>query len=312
MKFFNTEDVRIVMPNAALQTVFDECDRYSTQETGGRILGTFEHQSNILIIRVTGIIEPGPAATRTASYLKQDGPYQERIFRQVEEREPAVEHLGNWHSHHVNGMPHLSDGDIDTYRRTVEHHNHNIDFFYALLVIEKDYGDKPSERYRYKNYLLRRGDSKVYEVPSHSLSFTDAPLIWPTRLRESEDKTTAAHKDEEAYTQNRIYDHDFVSQFYPDIRVFQSKHLGICWRGSISLLGDYKVEVLVIEDDTGSVPQFSVTLREAPKQLEGSVQALCERTFPSCRNALLATERACNAELYERESKSKRRQRWMF
>ena len=312
MKFFDTDSVRILMPNLALQAVFDECDRFTTQETGGRILGTFEYQSNVLIIKVTGIIEPGPAATRTASYLQQDGVYQERVFRQVEEHEPAIEHLGNWHTHHVNGMPHLSDGDIATYRRTVEHHNHNTDFFYALLVIAKRHSNNPLERYHFKNYLLRSGDSKIYEVPPHLLSITDAPLIWPVESRMSDDTTTQTLKDEDAYRQNRIYDSDFTSQFYPDVRIFKSKQLGISWRGTISLLGEYKVELAVIEDDSGRVPQFSVTFRQVPKHLKRSAQALSKRMFPSCRNALLSTERACNAELYEQMSKSNRRKRWIF
>ena len=42
-----------------------------------------------------------------------------------------IEHLGNWHTHHVNGYPNLSGGDVATYRRIVNHELHNLDFFYA-------------------------------------------------------------------------------------------------------------------------------------------------------------------------------------
>ena len=145
MMFTKADNVNLVIPRSALEIVFDECDRYNADETGGRILGTFENRGNFLTISVTGIIEPGPNAQRTATYFKQDGHYQEQVFRQVEEREPSIEHLGNWHTHHVNGLKHLSGGDIETYRRTVEHQNHNTDFFYALLVTEKGRGtDRPS------------------------------------------------------------------------------------------------------------------------------------------------------------------------
>ena len=140
--------------------MFDECDRYKAEETGGRILGTYDYKRNVLTIKVNGVIEPGPNAKRTASYLMQDGTYQERVFRKVEEREPSVEHLGNWHTHHVNGLRHLSEGDLETYRRIVEHNKHNTDFFYALLIIEKKPGKTGIQRYIFKNYVLCRGDPR--------------------------------------------------------------------------------------------------------------------------------------------------------
>src|SRR6266850_3681082 len=117
MMFTEIDNISIVIPRSALEVVFDECDRYDADETGGRILGTYEGRGDVLTITVNGIIEPGPNARRTATYFKQDGTYQEQVFRDVEEREPSVEHLGNWHTHHVNGLRHLSDGDIETYRR---------------------------------------------------------------------------------------------------------------------------------------------------------------------------------------------------
>ena len=315
MKSPKMENIRLVIPNNALRAVFDECDQYNSEETGGRILGTYAyaHKKTALSITVTGIIEPGPAAARTASYLKQDGKYQEQIFREVEEREPTVEHLGNWHTHHVNGFPHLSEGDKSTYRRIVEHRKHNTDFFYALLVIKKNYGDDELRRYSFKNYLLRRGDPTVYEVPSSSLTFTDAPLIWPLKTNVEENRARKPVKDDDAFRQRLILDADIVSQFYPNIRTFKSKELGICWRGSIPLLNGWEQEIVVIEDGSGSVPQFAVYLKDASSNLARSVDALSKVAFSSCREALLSAERTCNAELYERKStKNDRRRKWTF
>src|SRR5260370_32736166 len=156
--FTKPDNISLVIPRSALEVVFDECDRYDADETGGRILGTYKGRHNELTITVNGIIEPGPGARRTATSFMQDGAWQEQVFRQVEEREPSIEHLGNWHTHHVNGLRHLSEGDIDTYRRTVEHQNHNTDFFYALLVTERSHGKADLDRYIIKNYVFRRGD----------------------------------------------------------------------------------------------------------------------------------------------------------
>lgn len=312
MMFTNADNINLVIPRSALEVVFNECDRYDADETGGRILGTYEKHGNVLTIAVNGIIEPGPNATRTASYLKQDGTYQERVFREVEEREPSVEHLGNWHTHHVNGLPHLSGGDIKTYRRTVEHHNHNTDFFYALLVIEKKHGKTGLQRYIFKNYVLRRGDPEIYEIPASALTLTNAPLIWPSASDVPGRKKSTKHMDEDALRTNRVYDRDIVSQFYPKVRTFKSKELGIYWRGPISLIDGSELEIVVLEDDSGTAPECTVTLRNPPEMLSRSTKAIAKEGFASCRAALVTTERMCNAELYENRPEKTRRRRWIF
>ena len=312
MNFSMTDKIRLVISRNALNVVFDECDRYVAEETGGRILGTYDSKCNVLTLKVNGVIEPGPNTNRTATYLKQDGIYQECVFREVEKREPSVEHLGNWHTHHVNGLRHLSEGDIETYRRTVEHHKHNTDFFFALLVIEKKQGKIGLQRYIFKNYVLRRGDIKVYEIPSSAVTLTDAPLVWPVTSVVLGDSKSANHKDEKALREKRIYDRDAISLFYPNVKTFRSKELGICWRGAVSLVDDSKLETVVIEDDTGAVPHFTVVLRNPSKILSRSAETIANLEFTSCREALVAVERMCNTELYERKLKRSRRRWWIF
>lgn len=145
--FKKAKNVRVLLPRGALEVVFAECDRYDADETGGRVLGTIQDKGGDVVVKVSGIIEPGPSAQRTATYFKQDGDYQENVFRRIEDSNPEIEHLGNWHTHHVNGLRHLSGGDVDTYRRIVEHPKHNTDFFYALLVTERKARKKGTERY---------------------------------------------------------------------------------------------------------------------------------------------------------------------
>ncbi len=60
--------------------------------------------------------------------------YQEALFRRIEARDPSIEHVGTWHSHHCNGLETLSGGDIDGYFKTVNKPAYNLDFFVASLV----------------------------------------------------------------------------------------------------------------------------------------------------------------------------------
>jgi len=312
MMFSKAHDIKLVIPRSALEIVFDECDRYDADETGGRVLGTYESRGDGLTVSVNGIIEPGPSAQRTATYFKQDGDYQERVFREVEEREPAVEHLGNWHTHHVNGLRHLSGGDIETYRRTVEHKNHNTDFFYALLVIERKPGKTGLQRYIFKNYVLRRGNPEVYEIPSSALKLIDSSLVWPSAPVSASRSKSTPHIDDGALKQNRVHDRDFVSQFYPKVAPFQSKELGIYWRGPVPLIDGSATEVVIVEDCSGAAPKYTVNLRSPPEWLTRTGEAISNEAFPSCRAALLSTERMCNAELYEKQPSRKGKRKWMF
>ena len=309
MRIAKPRNVSLSIPQRALEVVFDECDRYDTDETGGRILGTYREYRNGLLITVTGIIEPGPAARRSATSFMQDGAWQERVFRLVEEREPSIEHLGNWHTHHVNGLQHLSTGDIATYRRTVEHQNHNTSFFYALLVVERNQGKTGLQRYHFKNYIFRRGDSEIYEIPVTGLRIVDAPLLWPAAVRPTLTEHVAPDV-EFTVRKSRACDQDFLSEFYPKVGTFKSKDLGIYWRGVIQLVDGSELEVVVLEDASREAPDYTITLRNNSATLAESARSLAKKEFSTCRAALVAAERMCNAELYEGRRTKRRRKRW--
>src|SRR6266705_1526506 len=119
MKYYKAKDVRVVLPKAALVAISDQCDRFDRDETGGRIVGTVSQNRDVILFTVQGVIDAGPRAERSAVSFFQDGKYQEQIFRELESAHPEIEHLGNWHTHHVNGLSTLSSGDITTYGRTV-------------------------------------------------------------------------------------------------------------------------------------------------------------------------------------------------
>lgn len=288
--FKKARNVRVVMPRRALEVVFAECDRYDADETGGRVVGTIHDGDSDVVINVAGIIEPGPSAQRTATYFKQDGDYQEDVFRKIENHHPEIEHLGNWHTHHVNGLRHLSGGDITTYRRIVEHEKHNIDFFYALLVTERNSRKKGMERYAFKNYLFQRGDPNSYEIPDAAVTLVDTPLVWPVAAQGPE-------ADDTPQRQSRALDQEVLKDFFPGITPFMSKSLGVCWKGKLQLADGSAVEVVVVPDaaDTGS--KYAVSVRNPSKALEELAQAHGESRYSSCRAALIATERACNKAL---------------
>jgi len=292
-------DIRIVFPEAGLDVVFDECDRFDHDETGGRLVGTYKEHGGKLTVQVTGIIESGPQAKRSPVSFFQDGAHQESIFRQIESQHPEIEHLGNWHTHHVNGLPTLSGGDIETYHRTVNHHNHNTPFFYALLVTAKHHSSDPHRRYSIKHFVFRRGDKDFYEIPPRHVEFVDAPLVWPASASQT-DRVDHRHSAGSPPRPDRAYDSDIISEFYPGIRPFSSQKLGVYWRGPLELLDGSRVQVVLLEDSAGRTSKHSVALRDAPAALQSVADELAKEEFPSARAALLATERNCNRALYQR------------
>lgn len=305
MRFEHIDSVRVVIPRVALVTVFDECDRYDQDETGGRVIGTYAYEHGKLVVHVQGVIGPGPRAQRTGTSFFQDGEYQEGVFRHIERSHPKIEHLGNWHTHHVNGYPTLSGGDVATYRTTVNHPLHNTTFFYALLVVSKKRGGQPHQRYAIKHYILRRSDDNAYEIPSSQVELIDEPLIWPAQgdmARASEPKggTPSTARPE------RIYDRDILADFYQGLRPYTSKRLGVYWRGPLELIDGSHVEVVLIENDRSGGTAYSVALRNHAG-LEAAAETLAEREFPSARAAVITSERLCNRLLFEQLSHEAKR-----
>jgi len=304
MKCEITSDVRVIMPEKALTVIFDECDQFERDETGGRVVGTFKEHGGKLSVQVTGIIESGPQADRSPVSFFQDGKHQERIFRQIEDRHRETEHLGNWHTHHVNGLQTLSGGDVDTYSRTVNHRKHNTSFFYALLVTTKNRTKDPIRRYSLRHYVFRRGDERYYEVSPDLIQIVNEPLVWPTAMPDmkKEHRQEAPHLGAQP---ERVYDRDILGEFYQEFRPYSSEKLGFYWRGALELLDDSKVQVVVLEDSATSKPTYSATLREPADVLKGVAEELGKREFPSARAALITAERICNRVLYEHQGRSR-------
>ena len=248
MRFESAQRVQVTIAQQVLDAVFDDCDKYDDVETGGRIIGTYQ-LGRTLDIQVSGVIDAGPAARRARTSFFQDGDYQEQVFRAIEREQPAVEHLGTWHTHHVNGYPHLSSGDLETYHRTVNHRQHNLDFWYALLVTEKV--NRPA-RYLVKHYLFLRDDKSAYEVPSRSVRIVKERALWvPSTKRAvvARQPDTASHKAPQPTTPElRSADDVVLRSLFPELRPFVSSKTGsLSWKGSIELIDSTASSVIVTE-----------------------------------------------------------------
>lgn len=281
---------------SALEAIFAECDRYDHDETGGRILGTFRRERDGLGITVNGVIGPGPNARRSSSSFFQDGEYQAQVFRRVERSHPDVEHLGNWHTHHVNGYPTLSAGDTETYQRIVNHQNHNLDFFYALLVVARNSEASGLDRYYARHYVLFRGDNRVHEVDAERISVTDEAVIWPT-------DTDLVRPTPLPDVTIRVQDKTTLERLYPDIRSYQSKRANaFYWRGAVRLIDDSVIQLTVpelMDDEQPPKPFYQVFVKDMPEVCSTIVKQLGEQHFQSAAEAVYSCEQQMNRMLYQ-------------
>jgi proteasome lid subunit RPN8/RPN11 len=288
----------VSIARAALESIFDECDRYNADETGGRLIGTYRGKGSPFDIKVSGVIGPGPNAQRSSTSFFQDGDYQEQIFRAVEARHPDVEHLGNWHTHHVNGYPTLSGGDITTYRNIVNHRNHNTDFFYALLVVRKNAGRGP--RYDVKHFFFRRNDDAVYEIADADITIVDAPLLSPGDPEPAKKRMTDAVEGRRSTANpERAKDKEFFADFFPGLKALFSEKIGApYWKGSLTLLDGSRIDIVAVEGVASDGAEYSIVTSPDNTIYPDVVAAYKGRRFPAARHAVLHLERDLNQALY--------------
>ncbi len=287
--------VTVSFPRKAMEAVFNECDKYDLDETGGRIIGTYRKKGKQYEISVLGIIDPGPNARRSPTSFFQDGEYQERVFREVEKEHPDLEHLGNWHTHHVNGLPTLSSGDRATYQRIVNHDKHNTDFFYALLVVRKTLHHH--QRYEVKHHVIFRNDDTIYEIPGSQVSIVETTDQYPTSGPAGPFETHTAREMHTTANLERVKDQEFFSEFYSGFKPGFSRALGaLYWKGLVDLIDGSRAEVLVMESPDGHSTSYSITIpgTNAPDV----VHNYRGRNFKSARHAVLHLEKDMNREIY--------------
>ena len=289
--------LHIAIHRLALQAIFDECDRYDDHETGGRLIGTYRAGGRgRLLISASGVIESSSDSKRSATSFFQDGNYQEKIFRSLEAKHPELEHLGNWHTHHVNGYPTLSDGDRQTYSRIVNHAKHNTNFFYALLVTKRN-SRGSRDRYTVKHFVLLRDDPTVYEIPASHVRIVDRPIIWPV----SDAPHDGTTPENPTASPERGRDSQFIEEWYPALRPYLSKDKTmVYWRGPITFIDDSTAEVLVAEVEDSGRPTYGVVVKGEPAGSTDAARSLSERHFSSAREAIMTLHGKINTEMFKK------------
>ena len=293
--------VRVEIARAVLESVFEECDRHDHEETGGRVIGHFAMDGDSVVIQARGVIEPGPNARRTRTSFFQDGDHQTEVFRRVEAEDPSIEHLGNWHTHHVNGYPTLSGGDRATYRRIVNHELHNLDFFYALLVTHRNDGRRGLDRYGVRHYVLFRGDDAVHEIAPADVKVTDDRAISPKDDLAStnvhgDDGVEGGRTPRPGSVEVRAHDQVVLGVLFPSLEPRLSSSTGtLFWKGQLPLVDGSTIDLKVAEiEDDGRLVYYAVV-----SPTSGKVAELCGKSFESAAHAARALELQMNREIYE-------------
>jgi hypothetical protein len=175
--------IAVVFYRLVFGHMLNEINKHATVEEGGKYIGHVVRGTvrepggrntdpNAETLLISDFLPSGPRAVRTKVEFLPDGEYQERLFRQIEKVDSAIEHLGTWHTHHCNGLQELSPGDVEGYLRTVNNDRYRLNFFVASLV--KRIPAEPSESDWLDHFLFLRGEDSYFDITDH-VSIVDSP-----------------------------------------------------------------------------------------------------------------------------------------
>jgi hypothetical protein len=168
--------VRVKFDQRVFDYILHELQRHPGVEEGGKYIGLINPHSALsgtCELAIVDFLPGGPRATRTAVEFMPDGDFQEELFRRAERRDEAIEHLGTWHSHHCNGLRHLSSGDIHGYFRTVNKAAYRPSVFIASLV--KEIPTHSRDRHWIDHFLFVKGEHDRFYRITDDIEITDAP-----------------------------------------------------------------------------------------------------------------------------------------
>ena len=260
--------VSVSIARAALDLIYDECDRYNVDETGGRLIGTYQRKGAHFEVSVSAVIGPGPNAQRSSTSFFQDGEYQEKVFREIESRHPAIEHLGNWHTHHVNGYP-TPEQRRHQYLPQHRQSPATQHRFFLCLTGRAEEPRRKSSRYDVRHFFLRRGDDKVHGISETDIHIVDAPLLWPATAPAAglgNAGVTYTPSGGSSANPERAKDQEFFAEFYPELKSLFSAKLGApYWKGPVRLVDGSVIDIVAVESADGLVPEYSIVTSPSNK-----------------------------------------------
>ena len=176
--------VDILFDRRIFEYILLELMRFPNAEDGGKYIGHVLAAGDTrwgignpqaYRIVVEDFLPGGAKAKRTQVEFLPDGHYQDSLFRQAEQRDPSIEHVGTWHSHHCNGLDTLSGGDIKGYFATIKKPAYRLDFFIASLVryIPRD----PKTEGWIDHFLFVRGEKDFFQI-TNEIKVVEAPTAF--------------------------------------------------------------------------------------------------------------------------------------
>lgn len=249
---YNKQTVRVEISQTVKERIFSTIS-HSDIEEGGKLLGKVVQNGSDILIQALSYIDSGPRVDNSMGHLHPDGEYQENVFRLVEIFDPDVDHVGSWHSHHCNGLDELSGGDISGYKKSVNNHQYNLDYFFVILVFGINRSDLKA-----KYYLFCRGQDSYYSIKNEDVRYIRDEYHYENLLNLAEEtswkeRKSPKLKDRAAMTKKSFLKNDFSNLLkairgqdkvwferkFPFAKVFQNaKSRAIGWKWKVPYNGE--------------------------------------------------------------------------
>lgn len=255
-----------------LSFILSELRKHPKTEDGGKYIGYLGSSNNgVIRVQIPDFLPGGPGAVRTKVEFLPDGEYQEKLFRRAERRDGNIEHLGTWHSHHCNGLPTLSSGDLTGYHRTVNNSAYRLDVFIASLV--KYLPNSALERGWIDHYLFLRGDNDYYLV-TDDVVLVDQPTRFGDITSHTPERDTPLSRNDDLLAipqgDSPWYESELGRRILAEdrtffVQTFDGQFKALRKNGRISLFGrsESKSIQLCYPEDLTSTLQIDVSIRDS-------------------------------------------------
>lgn len=259
----------------------------SHKEEGGKLIGKIIETENEYVLQIDSFLDSGPNIDHSSTHIYPDGPYQESLFRICESFDPEIEHLGSWHSHHCNGLPELSHGDISGYRKNVNNKDYNLDIFLAILIpkLSDDYHD-------YRFYVFFRNKIKHFEIDPKDVQIINEEFELEKMLENIEEKSFNKRKIDEQYNLAE-QDKDMLKAYFPNVQcLLNKKKKRLYWRWSRHTNDDIQFKYEYHFNDSRNCWEGKVFCIDANKIIQKSDVALDRFRF----NKLTSFVKQCSEQ----------------